>query len=404
MSARNAGWLLMAAAGMLPAWAGCARQAESSDTTRASMEAPRNVRIMEVEEISLSELLGISGPMKAIQAADISTEEAGVVQALPSDKGSSVRKGDVLVQLDRGLLAAELDAAKADRELTSYNESRTRALFEENSVSGQEMLQAATALKRAQAAEDAAQIRYERAAVKAPFSGIVTERYVEIGEYILPGMPVARVVDPYVLKLMASVGERDVARISEGALVEVYQDGVSGPAEGVVEWVGFEADPGTGKFPVEIHIPNPDLRLRPGVVGRASVVREVHDGVVGIPRDAVVMSDRGPTVFVLENGMASRREVVLGPDQGMMVVVTRGVRTGDQLIVRGQRDVLDGDAVQVREVARDHDGTMDHDPDEVRHSAEASRDASGGAESLRHASGNAGALGPAPGEGEGTAR
>ncbi len=394
MSVRSAGLLLMAAAAMLPAWAGCARQAGSSDATEASTEAPRNVRVMEVAEISLSEFLSISGPIQAIQAADISTEEAGVVQALPSDKGSSVRKGDVLVQLDRGLLAAELDAAKADRELTNYNESRTRALFEENSVSGQEMLQATTALKRAQAAADAAQIRYDRAAVKAPFTGIVTERYVEIGEYLLPGMPVARVVDPYVLKLVAAVGERDVARIPEGARVEVHQDGVSGPAEGVVEWVGFEADPGTGKFPVEIHIPNPDLRMRPGVVGRASVITEVHDGVVGIPRDAVVMSDRGPTVFVLENGMARRREVVLGPDQGMMVVVTRGVRTGDRLIVRGQRDVLDGDAVQVQEVSRDPDGTMDHDPEEIRHSAGVSR----------HASDDAGALRPASGEGEGTAR
>lgn len=373
-------WWRTAAAALILVAAGCAPPAESSNDREASMEAPRNVRVMEVAEISLNEVLSISGPIQAIRAADISAEEAGVVQALPASKGSSVRRGDVLVQLDRGLLAAELEAAEANRDLTSYNESRTRALFEENSVSGQEMLQAATALRTAEAAADAAQIRFDRAAIKAPFSGIVTDRYVETGQYVLPGMPVARVVDASVLKLMAAVGERDVARIPEGARVEVFQDGVSGPAEGVVEWVGFEADAGTGKFPVEILIPNPDLRLRPGVVGRASVVKGVHDGVIGIPRDAVVMSDRGPTVFVLENGLARRRDVVLGPDQGLMVVVTSGVRTGDRLIVRGQRDVLDGDTVEVQEVSRDPDGTLDHDPDEVRHSAGALRPASGGYE------------------------
>jgi hypothetical protein len=133
-----------------------------------------------------------------------------------------------------------------------------------------------------------------------------------------------------------------------------------------VGWVGFEANTTNGKFPVEIHVENRDLALRPGVVGRARVLKRTHADAVTVPRDAIVHTALGPRVYVVEGDTARARDVDLGPDQGLMVIVMSGLAAGDRLVVRGQRDVTDGSAVHVREESTFADGGLGSDPSEVR--------------------------------------
>jgi RND family efflux transporter MFP subunit len=173
-------------------------------------------------------------------------------------------------------------------------------------------------------------------------------------------------VDPYTLKLECAASDLDIRYIEKGAPVTVRLDGVSGAVPGRVAWVGFEANTQNGKFPVEIHIENPELTFRPGVVGRARVLKRTHEDAVTVPRDAIVQTPAGPRVYVVENDTARVRSVELGPDQGLMVMVTNGLSAGDRLIVRGQRDVTDGAAVQVREESTSPDGALGTDPSEVR--------------------------------------
>lgn len=340
--------------------AGCGGGGNASDAVQT--EVPRNVRVLELAQRQLEEHLTFSGTVRPVRGADLSSEESGRVAALPHDKGALVREGDPLVTLDRRLLEAEMKAADASRALAEYNEDRTRQLFEANSVSNIEMLQAETQLSQAKAAADAARIRYERAAVAAPFHGIVTDRYVELGQLVAPGTPVARIVDPYVLKLTGAVTEREVPFIEAGRTALVRFEGLEEPVLGRVQWVGFEADPRTGKFGVEIHIDNPNLALRPGVVGTARIVKESHADVIIIPRDAVVQRSGQAIAYVVEQDRARERVLSLGADQGLMVVVEEGLRSGDQLVVRGQREIRDGSAVIVQEKSVALDGTTPGDP------------------------------------------
>ena len=149
--------------------------------------------------------------------ADVLREfQRELLKALPFEKGALVSAGDVIVLLDRDLIATEIHTARADSALARYNEERTRNLYDANSVSGQEMLVAATQLEKALAHLDAARLRFERAAIKAPYDGIVADRMIEVGEYVMPGIPVARVVDPYTLKLNGAVTEREIGFIQEG--------------------------------------------------------------------------------------------------------------------------------------------------------------------------------------------
>jgi RND family efflux transporter MFP subunit len=321
-----------------------------------------------------------------VRGTDIATQESGVIRSLPADRGSVVRQGQVVVMLDRRLLESEMKSAEATRILHEYNEERTRRLFEANSVSRQEMLRVHTELQRAGESERVARLRYERAAIKAPFDGMVADRYVEVGELVSPGMRVARIVDPFTLKLVGSVTEAEVASIEKDAPAQVSLDAAGVLIDGAVSYVGIEASPANGKFTVEVMVENPDLLLRAGVVARARVRKAVHGDVIAIPRDAIVRTPDGLRVYVVEEDRAIPRSIELGADQGLMVEVRRGLVPGDRLVVRGQRQLAPEGLVAVQEVATARDGSIATDPPEVREEGsipEVPKELAGDAEALR---------------------
>ena len=102
--------------------------------------------------------------------------------------------------------------------------------------------------------------------------------------------------------------------------------------------------------------------MTPGVIARAEVLKATHGEVLAVPRDAIVEHNGEPTAFVVEENVAKQRRLSLGPDQGLMVVVTDGLEAGERLIVRGQRQIHDGSAVQVQEEATSPDGSISTDP------------------------------------------
>lgn len=325
-----------------------------------------NVRVLDVSPSDLVETVPLTGRLDARSATDVSTQESGVVQSLPVLKGEPVRAGQVIVALDRRVLDAERRSAQAAVTLRAYNEERTRALFEANSVSKQEMLLAFTELEQAKEAARIAELRYERAAIKAPFDGLVADHYVEVGQLVNPGERVARVVDPFRLELVGSLTEREIHAIRLGSPAQVSVEGVAGLIDAEVTFVGVEANPLNGKFPVELTVDNADLRLRAGVIGRARVVKEVHRDVMAIPRDAVVRTTEGESVFVVEGDRVRTQPVELGVGQGLMVVVERGLSGGERIVVRGQRLLQPDTRIEIQEVATSRDGSIATDPVEVQ--------------------------------------
>ncbi|MBK8166088.1 MAG: efflux RND transporter periplasmic adaptor subunit [bacterium] len=332
----------------------------------APREVARNVRVLELVATSLAEYHEIAGPVGPVRGADLAAEETGPVTALPAAKGAVVRAGQVVVEQERTILRAELDAAVAQLKTQDFNLDRARQLHQAGKVSDFDLLTAEGAQAQAAAGADIARRRWERAAVKAPFAGVVAERHVELGTMVAAGQPVARVIDPYRLKLTAYVTDTDIRWIRVGDSAEVTLGEAGERGQGKVTWVGAEADLRTGKFPVEIEIPNPDLTLHSGVIGRARLPRNTVANVVIVPRDAVIAGDAGPQAYVVDGDRAVLRKLVLGEDQGLLVVVREGLAAGERLVVRGQRELAPGSLVNVTETATAVDGTVPGDPEVVR--------------------------------------
>ena len=103
-----------------------------------------------------------------------------------------------------------------------------------------------------------------------------------------------------------------------------------------------------GFFPIEVHLPNPTGHIRPGMIGTLKAVRRTHRQVVVIPREAIIERETGPVAFVVKGNTALLRPLSLGPSEAERVVVQKGLAFGDQIIVKGGRDLIDGDRVAIK--------------------------------------------------------
>lgn len=349
--------------------AGCA----DTPDTAPNGEVPRNVRVLELDRETVAEFFEISGPVAPVRGTDLSAQESGPVVAIPVGKGEAVAGGGIVLELERDILKAELAAADASLKLEAYNVDKVRQLHKAGKVSRIELLTAESRHAQAASRRDVLQERFDRAGIQAPFDGVVVDRYVELGQLVVPGQKVARILDPYTLKLETYLTDAQVQWVKVGDLAKVKIGQARDLAPGSVSWIGFEADRMTGKFKVEIEIPNPDLRYHSGVIGRARLEKSLLTDVVAIPRDAVIPGRIGPTVFVAEGDRAVLRRLELGSDQGVMVIVRGGLQPGEMLVVRGHRDLRDGSLIRVTEKATSADGSTDSDPGLIRNDGTKSR-------------------------------
>ncbi len=200
-----------------------------------------------------------------------------------------------------------------------------------------------------------AQTQLGNTRIVAPFAGVIQERIKGPGELASPGMPVVRIVSGGAVKIEAGVPERYAGAIQVGATVQVTPtSGAGGPRGGRVTFVGVAVDPQTRTFPVEIQVDNSDGALKPAMVVRLAVTREILENVVVVPQDAIVRDGDTTALFVATAGaggamVAQRRPVELGPTSGRSVVVLSGIRTGESIVVSGQSGLEEGDVVRVAE-------------------------------------------------------
>ncbi len=348
--------------GLLFMVGGCKEEEKSGPAP----EIPRNVRIVEVKPGKMIEYFEVSGPVAPVRGANLSAQESGPVVKLAVAKGELVSRGDIILEQDRRILKAEMQSAASNLETQSYNVDKVRKLNQAGKISRMELLNAESLYEQAKAMASVSHDRYQRAAIKAPFDGIIVERYVELGQLVQPGQPVVRIIDPSRLKLEAYLTDEEVPWVLVGsqAMVELAEQDET--VFGEVTWVALEADRMTGKFKMELEIPNPQGHLRSGVIARARIQKNVLDGVLTIPRDAVLHSRSGTSVFVVrsdgQKDHAYRRFIALGTDQGALVTVDKGLNPGDKLVVRGHRALRDSSLVNITEVSTRVDGMLPSDP------------------------------------------
>ncbi|MQA91081.1 MAG: efflux RND transporter periplasmic adaptor subunit [Gemmatimonas sp.] len=345
----------VAAAAVLAAGiVGCAGS-DGTDVAEASEPNRRlvSVEVAEVQAASFADFVQIVGRIEADHDVTISAEESGTIRELLVEKGGFVQEGQPIARIDDSVLRPQSEQAAAEATLAQETWERQRRLWEEDRVGSEiNYLQARYQAETAAAGARALQERLDRTVVRAPISGVLDDRLVEVGTLVSPGTPIGRILDTRTVKVAGGVPERYAGQIETGSEVQIGIEGAVGVSfTGEVNFVGAAVDQENRSFPIELHVPNEDGRLKPGMVVNVRVLRETVAEALVIPQEAVLREEDGYAVFVaIDRGgelFAESRPVALGPSQGNQVMIDEGLDVGDQVIVVGQTRLATGDQLQI---------------------------------------------------------
>ncbi len=328
-------------------------QADGTDDAGDDFVRMINVEVEEVATQTFSEEIRLTSVALANQDVMLEAEESGTIRALFVDRGDPVAQGDRIAKIDDRILSAQVDQARAAAELAQQTWERRQRLWEEEQV-GSEIayLEAKFAAEQTSAALAALEERLENTVIRAPFSGVFDERYVDVGTTVGPGETIGRVVDLNPIKVVAGVPERYAPDVEVGTPAELVFAALGGKRyEGRVRYVSSTVDPQNRTFGIELEIANPDRAIKPQMVANLSVVRQQIDEAIVVPQDALVRVEDGYELYVLAERdgqqIAEARSVVVGASRRNLVVIEEGVSAGERLIVVGQRSVANGDRVNV---------------------------------------------------------
>ncbi len=341
----------------------------------APQEAGRPAVAVETAAVATSDLeqaVEVVGALSARSAAEVKTEYSGTVAEVLVTQWVAVQKGTPLARLDTreanaaaqaaraGVLQAEVGSQRAAREL-----ERTMKLQEAGLATRQAADEARTAEAAAQATVAAAQAQLEmaqtrlaKALIRAPIDGVVSERNVNVGDYVEnmgSPAPMFRIVDARVLELTATVPSARMTELQVGQPLRFASDALPGKEfTGAVSFINPAADETSRTVKVKAEIPNDAGTLKPGLFVKGRVVTGRRAGVLVVPRAALVSWDtaaRTGWVFVVQGGAAKRRAVKTGAASGDAVEVVEGLRAGETVVTRGGFNLREGDKVRAIEGA-----------------------------------------------------
>jgi membrane fusion protein (multidrug efflux system) len=318
---------------------------------------PEAVTTIVAAEEEWPSTLSAIGTMAAVQGVTVSADLPGVVDRIAFESGHAVRKGDVLVELDTRQERAQLAAIEAQRDLAHVNFNRLQGLLAERAISQAEFDRAGAERKQTDAQVGEIHATIQRKTIRAPFSGVLGIRQVNLGQYLAAGDAVVPLqsLDPIYVNF--GVPQQDVAQIRVGHRVLVTANDVAGTGfAGRVTAVDSIVDQATRNIQVQATLSNRGGRLRPGMFVQAELHLGQSRTVMAVPASSINYAPFGDSVFVVtdlegEDGQTYRgvrqQFVKLGGSRGDQVAVVSGINPGDEIVTSGVFKLRNGAAVTV---------------------------------------------------------
>lgn len=301
--------------------------------------------------------LDVIGTVVAVQGVTVSADLPGTVARIAFESGKSVKAGDVLVELDTRQEQAQLAAAEAQRELARVNFERTQELVKEG-VSARVEADNVTAQKNvteAQVGEIRATIA--RKTIRAPFSGILGLRQINLGQYLSAGEAIVPLQSLNPIYVNFGVPQQAAAQVHVGRILKVTSNDASGGRfMGRVTAIDSIVNEATRNVQVQTTLANPEGKLHPGMFVQVAVTTGADQSVIALPASAINYAPYGDSVYIVSDlkdpsGKTFRgvrqQFVKLGGTRGDQVAVISGVNPGDEVVSSGVFKLRNGEPVQV---------------------------------------------------------
>jgi membrane fusion protein, multidrug efflux system len=310
--------------------------------------------------------VAVSGSLDPHRVVEVRARLAGTIERVLVDRGTPVRKGEVLATYDPASVLSQLAGAEAAVAAavsavssTGQEESAAEMLYAAGAIAERDLRRARSSAAAARAELKAAEARQveareaaARARVTSPIDGVVSRRGVSAGESVNPGQPLFSVVNVDTLELAARVPAHQIAGAVVGSRVVFAIDAYPGGRfEGHIARVDAVADPATRQVSVYAYLPNERGELVGGLWATGRILSEASDSLVTVSGEAVRGAPTAPYVLVIENGTVARREVVLGARDSATdrVALRSGVEAGTVVIVGPEEGLTPGTRVRLRQ-------------------------------------------------------
>ena len=302
----------------------------------------------------------LPGNVMAYQEATLYAKVAGYLKTINVDKGDTVKEGDLLAEIEAPEMLADLVKAKAEAEAAQLDYKRVTEA--QKKASDLVVPQTVDAAKAKSGVAVAGVQRIETllgyAKITAPFSGIITKRWVDPGALIPAATSSSSPKSAAVVTLMdfnrvridVAVPDTEAPFVEKDLPVKVTVDELPGRVfDGAITRFAYALDESTKTMTTEIETSNPDLALRPGMWASVEIELQKNQNALLIPAEALVTEKNKNSLFVVRDGKAQKVSVTTGFDDGVNVEILKGCAAGDAVIVAGKQSVTDGQKVQATE-------------------------------------------------------
>jgi membrane fusion protein, multidrug efflux system len=296
------------------------------------------------------------GTVTAINGVTVSTDLAGIVDKIAFTSGACVKAGDLLVHLNTDQEQAQLEQAQAQLELARLNLNRDRDLLAKRTISQQDYDTAEATYRQNQATADQYKALIARKTLRAPFDGVVGIRQANLGQYLNTGDAVVTIQSFDPIYVNFTLPQQDLSKLAVGQQVDLRLDAYGETVfPGKINAINSMVDQATRNIQVQATLQNSDLKLRPGMFAKVSVILPEREPVIALPASSVHYAPYGDSVFIVSDGKdettgkpnksVKEQFVKLGAARGDLVSVTSGVKPGDEVVTSGVFRLKSGGAV-----------------------------------------------------------
>ena len=329
----------------------------------ATTDSPVRVKVMEVGSVQVNGEKGFSGTVAEESGVSLSFSVTGTIRSMHVDEGQMVSRGQLVATVDgvdqagaRASAHAVTGEARAALRKAQDDYKRAKALHDAGVISESKYVSALTALQGAREAVNSAaaleSISNKSSSdtrLTAPFSGYIAEKNAEVGQNVVPGMMVVKLVHIDKVKVKISVPEEEIDKIHRGETMMIHCTANGGANfYGKVVEKGVAADALSRTYNVSLLVDNPGHKLLPGMI--CNVYTSFTRGQMGIfvPANVVQLNpDNRMFVWIVKNGKATKRFITYVADTSQGVRVGGGLQPGDQLIVEGQQMVSENTPCEI---------------------------------------------------------
>ena len=341
--------LMLLAACQPDAKSGSAADADSSEAKESEDDSPSiPVETSAATRADIYAMYSGTAPIEADADAGVIAKVAGEIREILVEEGDAVKSRQILARLDGDRLRLELMQSEANLRKAQRDHQRNVDLKDRSLISTGDFEKIKYEMQALEATYNLAKLELSYTEIRAPINGVISQRYVKVGNTINVNDITFQVTSFEPLMVYLHVPEREYRRIRQGQTAVIEVDALQGSEfEATVARISPVVDPATGTFKITVEVSDPTRRLKPGMFGRVNIVYDMHAQALQVPRSAILDEAGETSVFIVEDGKAVRKLIKTGYANNGQIEVLDGLTGSEKIVVVGQAGIRDGSKVSI---------------------------------------------------------